>query len=172
MPRRRLITPWNLLALAVGVIGAVATVGASHLWMLDWSRSGLRFPVAESCSVELPAGPTLVYYESPEAVPPGNVTLDLRGPDGDRVTCYAPGDGHSYHAYLSGLSGRALWRIRPEAAGTYRFSSFNANYDSTADIPDGDRIVFLKTPGTVSEARGRQKLIQIAGATSSMFLFL
>ena len=66
-------------------IGAALTLGLAELWLRTWLASGYAFPVGRRVSVLLPAGSTLVYYESLVAVPrDGDSGATLRVEDADQ----------------------------------------------------------------------------------------
>lgn len=157
-----------MLALLAAVIGAVATLGLDQLWLSNWSRSGVAFPIGQRASVQLPAGPTLVYYESPVAAPVGDVTLRILDADGERLRVGEPDSDLNYQLLFTGWSGRALWRVDVPAAATYSMVCHNHNFMSDADIPAEDRVVFMKEPDSFAEVKTVRTIIQVTGATITM----
>jgi hypothetical protein len=173
MPSRpKAITKWNLLALLAVVAGGAVTLGLDQLWIRHWSMSGERFPIGHGLTIDLPARPNLlIYYESAGAVPTANVVLVMTDPYGRRVRPRrATDDTDNFKVLLGGWSGRALWELDIVEPGVHTFSTFNNNYESDAEVPPGDRIVFLKTPSTLAEVGRIRKLIQITGASVTMLV--
>ena len=170
MARRRHITKWNLLALVVVIAGGAATLGLAQLWIVNWSRTGERFTLNARHTVTLPAGQSLVYYESPHSVPMGRATLQVYDPAGNRSRAPIVTDDVSFRVHLTGLSGRALWQLSIPEPGEYVFIATNENILSDADLPPEDRIVLFKSPNTVHEARLVQKGIMITGGSITLVL--
>lgn len=159
------MTKWNVLALLVIVIGGGLVIAMDQLWLSSWVNSGKAFPIAQRLTIDLPAGESLVYYESLVGVPRDSITLYLWDPDGERIFLRPIPDDISYHAWLSGWSGRALWKLNLPVAGQYSFKCDNHNYPSDRDIPPDDRVVFLKQPDSLEHFSSMRKTVQIAGAS-------
>ncbi len=175
--RSQSITKWNMLALLAIVVGSAATLGLSEIWLQNWTRSGHWFPVGSRATVQLPAGRTLVYYESPVAVPrDGDSGATLRVEDADDepvavrpLRAYGDeGDGDAnleYRLWLSGWSGRALWEFDAPIAGRYSFVCHNHSVLSDDDLPTDDRIALLRQPDSFAEVRMVRTIVLITGAT-------
>jgi hypothetical protein len=165
------ITRWSVLALLVVVIGGAATLLMGQLWLERWAGTGQRAEVGLEQTVDLPAGETLVYYESAHAVPAhGTATLSVLDPYGRRVRPIVPAKNHDFRMRFSDWSGRALWKLEILEPGAHTVRCFNVNFVSDDDIPAGDRIVFGKEPGTLGEAMAVRKVILIVGAVATLVL--
>lgn len=162
------ITKWNILALLAALCGGGATLAADQLWLLNWSRSGVPFPISQRVPLHLPPGPTLVYYESPVAVPTTDATLRVFDVDGERLPVKTTAGDASYHLFFTGWSGRALWEVDVPVAGDYEILCHNHNFLSDRDIPADDRVVFLKEPNSFREVKTVRTIIQVTGATITM----
>ncbi|MHC5023944.1 MAG: hypothetical protein ACYTGG_08530 [Planctomycetota bacterium] len=170
--RSRPITRWNLLALLAVLAGVSITLGLDHLSLHQWAQSGLAIPVGEHFEVELPVGETLVYYESRQNIVPDRILLDVIGANGERVRARPPMEENNFRLLLGGWSGRSLWNVRVEEAGTYRIRGFNADYLQDEQVPEDDRVVLFKQPRTLAEAVANRKVIQIVGASITMCVAL
>lgn len=159
------MTKWNVLALLVIVLGGGLVLALDQMWLSSWVSSGRSFPIAQRYNIDLPAGESLVYYESREGVPRDSVTLYIWDPDSERIFVRPLVDDISYHAWLTGWSGRALWRLNLPAAGQYSIKCDNHNYPSNQDIPADDRIVFLKQPDSLEDFSGVRKTVQVLGGS-------
>ncbi len=161
-----------MLALLVALGGAAITLGLDQLWLNNWFRSGQTFAIGQRATVQLPAGSTLVYYESPVAAPVGDVMLRIFDADNERLRVENLDESQtgdlSYRLLLTGWSGRALWRVNIPAAGAYGMICNNHNFMSDADIPAADRVVFLKQPDSFKEVKTVRTIIQVTGATITM----
>lgn len=169
------ITKWNVLALMTVLIGLLLTLSLDQLWLAHWVSSGQAFPIGERLKVNLPAGQSLVYYQSPHSVPSDNVTLFLYDLDGNRnrIPIRFPSTNNpdiSFRTRFTGISGRALWQLNLEQAGEYRFIAANGNVLSDSEIPIEDQVVFLKVPDTLNESQRVQKIIRIVGASSTFVM--
>ena len=162
------ISKWNVLALLVAFVGTGATLAADQIWLMNWSRSGVFFPIGQRTPVQLPAGPTRVYYESPVAVPVGDATLRIFDGDGERLPTRGLDGQDNYRLMFTGWSGRALWEVNVPAAGTYSMVCNNYNFMNDEDIPIGDRVVFLKQPNSFKEVKTVRTIVQVTGATITM----
>lgn len=162
------ITKWNILALLAAIAGAATTLGLDQFWLYNWSRSGVAFPIGQRVSIQLPAGLTRVYYESPVAVPTGDATLRVFDAESERLPVKQPIGDASYRLLFSGWSGRSLWEVDIPAAGTYQIACYNHNYMNDKDIPAEDRVVFLKEPNNFTEVKTVRTFIQVTGATITM----
>ena len=162
------ISKWNVLALLVAFVGAGATLAADQIWLMNWARSGVSFPIGQRTPVQLPAGPTRVYYESPLAVPVDNATLRIFDGDGERLPTRGLDGQDNYHLLFTGWSGRALWEVNVPAAGTYSMVCNNYNFMNDEDIPIEDRVVFLKQPDSFQEVKTVRTIVQVTGATITM----
>jgi hypothetical protein len=154
-----------VLALLAVIIGGAATIALDQLWLSAWASSGKAFPVGRRALVELPAGESLVYYESPVAAPRQDVTLRLFDENDDYVPLRSPGKDISYSLLFTGWTGRALWKVNVPKAGPYGVLCLNHNYEFDSDIPADDRVVFLKNPNSLDEVKFVRTVIQITGAT-------
>ena len=159
------MTKWNVLALLVIVIGGGLVLAMDQVWLSSWVNSGKSFPIAQRFNVDLPAGESLVYYESRVGVPRDSVTLYLWDPDGERIFVTQIPDDISYYVWLSGWSGRALWRLNLPSPGQYSIKCDNHNYPSDKDIPADDRVVFVKQPDSLDSFSGTRKAMQVAGGS-------
>jgi hypothetical protein len=168
----RPITKWSVLALVCVVIGAATTMTLDQIWLNEWVKSGSHFPINQWNVAELPLGSTLVYYESPYSVPIGDVSLHLTDPEGERIRMAQLTEDISYRVFLSGWSGRALWRINLTKPGNYRFRCSNSNFADDSQVPLEDRITFAKTPASLADATRVRKFVQITGATLTMTLVI
>ena len=166
------ITKWNVLALLAALLGMVITLGLDQLWLNNWFNSGQAFAIGQRATVQLPAGPTLVYYESPVAAPVGDVMLRIFDADNERLRVESLDESRTaelnYRLLLSGWSGRALWRVNIPAAGVYSVLCNNHNFMSDADIPADDRVVFLKQPDSFADVKAVRTFILVTGATVMM----
>ena len=162
------ISKWNVLALLVAFVGTGATLAADQIWLMNWSRSGVFFPIGQRTPVQLPAGPTRVYYESPVAVPVGDATLRIFDSEGERLPTRGLDGQDNYRLMFTGWSGRALWEVNVPAAGTYSMVCNNYNFMNDEDIPIGDRVVFLKQPNSFKEVKTVRTIVQVTGATITM----
>jgi hypothetical protein len=169
MARNRLITPWNVAALFVVVACSALTLLADQLWLQHWSKSGIRAQVGVRHDVLLPAGETLVYYESAGAVP-NLVTLTIFAQDGRRVHTPAAGDDNSFKMAIGGWSGRSLWNVRIPEDGLYAVRCFPASAAEHDEPPASDRVVFYKQPNSLREAMIVRAIIQINGGTLTVLL--
>ena len=157
-----------MLALLVAFVGAAATLAADQIWLMNWARSGVFFPIGQRTPVQLPAGLTRVYYESPVAVPIGDATLRIFDGEGERLPTRGLDDQDSYRLMFTGWSGRALWEVNVAAAGTYSMVCNNYNFMNDEDIPIEDRVVFLKQPNSFKEVKTVRTIVQVTGATITM----
>jgi len=162
------ISKWNVLALLAAFVGTGATLAADQIWLMNWSRSGVSFPIGQRTPVQLPAGPTRVYYESPVAVPVGDATLRIFDSEGERLPTRGLDGQDNYRLMFTGWSGRALWEVNVPAAGTYSMVCNNYNFMNDEDIPIGDRVVFLKQPNSFKEVKTVRTIVQVTGATITM----
>jgi len=170
--KSRPITKWNLLALLVGLFGAAATLSIDQLWVLQWIDSGKHFPVGVMVKATLPAGETLVYYESPANVPGGDVQLRLLNDAGNVVALGKPSGDISYGSLFTGWSGRALWTLNAPTAATYDLICYNHTYARDEDRPPDDRVTFFKTPNSLDQMKFVRTLVQVTGATITMTIVI
>jgi hypothetical protein len=163
-----------MLALIVIIFGGGGTLLMDQLWIVHWSRSGQQFLVGERQSVLLPAGKSLVYYESPYSVPTSLATLQVYDLDGNRsrVPLYAHSEDVNFNIRFTGLSGRAMWELDTPQDGEYRFIVTNENVLSDEDIPPEDRIVFLKSPNSLVTAKFIQNVIRFTGLGITTVMFI
>jgi hypothetical protein len=162
------ITKWNMLALVAAALGAALTLGLDQLWLHNWARSGVSLPIGQRTPVNLPSGPTIVYYESPVAVPVADATLRVFDADDERIRVNALDGSLNYRLLLSGWSGRALWEVDAPAAGGYTLVCHNHNFLSDSEIPAEDRVVVLKQPNSFKDVALVRTIIQVTGATLTM----
>lgn len=168
------------------VVGALITLGAAELWMRHWASTGIRIPLDNWYKIDLPAGPTLVYYESHHSIPTGGVVIKEGVPQAgyvprsleeglargrsapassrDRFPLVKVAEDISFRLRMSEHAGRALWEIDLPKADSFEIRAINTNYPSDSDIPSDDRIVFCKEPDSVKEAVMNQRVIHGAGA--------
>jgi hypothetical protein len=170
MAHQSLITRWNVTALIVIACGSAATIALDQLWLRTWVKSGIHAPVGPWRTIDLPAGETLVYYETLVAVPASHVVLHVRDADGRRIEPRPAEDENSYALRFGSWSGRALWSLSIEQPGAYHVICQNATYLSDNEIPPDDRMAFFKQPGTVREAMAVRSSTQIVGATITILL--
>ncbi len=166
--RNKSITKWNVLALVIVLAGLVITLSLDQFWLYTWSESGVQFPIGGQYEIELPAGRSLVYYESYESVPAGPVTLQIFSATGERTRVGPPrneDNRESYRVRLTGLSGKAFWELDVLEGGPYQIMATNESVLSDSDIPADDRVVFFKSPNSLRGATRIQKMIRISGAT-------
>ena len=171
-PSQRPITKWNLLALVVGLVGAVLTLAIDQIWVLQWIDSGIHFPVGVMVKASLPAGETLVYYESPSTVPPGDVQLRLLNESGNVVSLDKPSGDISYGSLFTGWSGRAHWVLNSPNAVTYDLVCYNHTYARDEDRPPEDRVTFFKTPNSLDQMTFVRRVVQVTGATTTMTIVI
>lgn len=164
------ITVWNVAALAVMVIGAAATLLAAHVWMEHWAQTGVHLPVGQRTRIALPAGETMVFYESRYTVPSSLASLHIVSPQGERIHPETFDGDDNYRMRGSGLSGRALWRVHLPIDGVYDIGCYNANYLSNDAIPVDDRVTMFKAPNTLAAAGLIQTGIHIGGGTMTVAL--
>jgi hypothetical protein len=169
-----------VLALLAMLVGGAATLGVAEVWLQNWLRSGQSFPVGRRGVVQLPAGKSLVYYESLVAVPhdgDSGATLKVEDADDEPMPVRAirayrddgPGDGSmEYRLWLSGWSGRALWEIDAPAAGRYSLQCHNHSVLSDNDLPAEDRIAVLRSPNSFAQVRTLRTIMLITGGTITM----
>jgi hypothetical protein len=169
---QRPITKWNLLALLVGLVGAAATLSIDQLWVLQWIDSGIHFRVGVMVKASLPAGETLVYYESPATVPAADVQLRLLNGTGNVVSLGKPSGDISYGSLATGWSGRALWILDASEAATYDLVCYNHTYERDEDRPPDDRVTFFKTPNSLDQMKFVRTLVQVTGATITMTMVI
>lgn len=167
---RRPITKWSVLALIVVFAGTALTLGSAHAWMFAWASSGKAFPIGQKSSIQLPPGESLVWYESPDRVPSGQVSLYLYDNNGDRVKPETLSGEINYNLTLGHKCGRALWKLNLARAGLYEATCNNHNFESDSMVPADDRVVFLKTPDSLAEMSFVSKVIQITGANITITL--
>jgi hypothetical protein len=173
MSRQRPITIWSLLALAVMIVGMGVTLGLHLFWLRAWAETGVKFSVSHRrAPVDLPAGSNLVWYESRQSVPTGDVVLNLYNSAGDRVPVGHPSGDVSYLLSFSDLSGRALWELHLAKAGRYEFEASNNTVTSDDQIPADDRIVFLKSPDSLEQANTVRKVLVVTSATITITLVI
>jgi hypothetical protein len=161
-----------LLALIAAMGGAALTLTVDQMWLASWFDSGRHFPIGPFATVDLPAGSTLVYYESPVQAPVADVGLYMTDPDGERIRAMNMIDDINYRILLSGWSGRALWKLDVKNPGPHRFRCSNHNYASDDEVPAEDRVTFLKSPQHVQDVSMVRKFIQITGATATVTLVI
>lgn len=166
------ISKWNILALIVVAFGGGLTLILDQLWIIQWSKTGMHFPVGERQTVALPAGKSLVYYESPHSVPSSLATLQLYDLEGNRSRLPLLREDINYKIRLTGISGRALWEVDIPQPGEYRFIVSNENVLSDEDIPPEDQIVFLKSPNSLLTAKFIQNVIRFTGLGITAVLFI
>lgn len=162
---RKSITIWNIAALAVMVIGASSTLLAAHVWMAHWAGTGVHLPVGQRTRIALPAGETMVFYESLYTVPSSLASLHIVSPEGERIHPETFDGDDNYRIRGSGLSGRALWRVYLPIDGIYDIGCYNSNYLSNDAIPADDRVAMFKEPNTLHAAGLIQTGIHIGGGT-------
>lgn len=173
------ITKWNVLALLAALVGIAVTLTLAEVWLRNWMRSGVNYPIGQRVSAQLPAGKLLVYYESPVAVPvdgDSSATLKVFDADKDPIPVRAlrrygstgSSESMDYRLWLTGWSGRALWEIDVPAAGTYTLVCHNHSVLSDKDIPADDRAVLLRQPPSFAQVRTVRVFILVTGATITM----
>jgi hypothetical protein len=170
MSTRRPITIWSLLALLAVLIGGPATILSDQSSLRKWARSGIWFPVGETCTVELPEGSTLVYYESMVDVPLMNADLIIHDRPGQYIYQFPAPDENSFRLTFGNWQGASLWELRLEQPETIDFTTRNDNDGWDPQVYSEDRIVFLKEPQTLAEVKSIRKRIQITGASITIGL--
>lgn len=162
--KRRPITIWSVLALLWVVVGGGLTILLDQLWIHSWAKSGVAAPVGELFNIDLEPGRTLLYYESPSAVPQ-TTRVHMFNPYQEQIYPQPPAEERSYNMLLTGWSGKAVAEIDVDEVGTYRIVCYNTSVLSDDDIPAEDRIVLKKKPASLTEALTIRRIIQIGGAT-------
>ena len=160
------------------VIGGGSTLLAGWMWVGKFVRSGDRYAVEEWVTITVPeeATQSLVYYESKHAVGSSFLGLFVRKAGDERQdTSHADEirirkDDHAFS--FAGRHGRAFYRLELEEAGDYEFLCTNGNYSSDDEIPETDRVVFMKNPGTVVEVKATRRLIVTIGGSITVFMTL
>lgn len=152
------------------IAGSALTLYYAHLSIERWAKSGQRFPLGEWLQVELEAGKSLVYYESPVAVPVNFVTLSVLDANKRAMGAYLVGGTNDY--VVSGTNGAAVFEIEIDAPGSFRVICNDAAATSISSAPEADRIVFGKSPNTKAEALGRRRTIHLVGTAITLGLAL
>ncbi len=147
------------------VIGAAAICTFDQWQLQRWVASGTSIQIGKRTLISLPAGKSLAYYESPNAVPVSNVALDLRDENGEWFYVEPPTTDISFRLMFGGWSGRALWQLDMPAQGEYFVTCRNHNVTDDSEIPPEDRVAFLKQPDSVEELSTGRKIWQVTAAT-------
>jgi len=162
---------WRIGALVAAVGGAALTLAGSYGWMLYWSHSGVSQPVGEAGKVTLPAGTTLVYYESRVEAPSTDLELRVADAQHNEMALSRPRDDNDYRLAIGGWSGRAVWEAVIEQPGEYQVHCTNA-YHAAGRAPAGDRVTFFKQPQTLAEADQIRRAIQYVGGGITLALIV
>ena len=70
-------------------------------------------------------------------------------------------DEISYSLKRAQQQGRAMWRVSIPQTAWYTARARNYNFDSDAELPEEDRIVFGKKPETVAAMMSMRRVVQI-----------
>ncbi len=151
-----------MLALIVVVAGTALTLYYAQRPIERWARSGQRFALGISWEIDLEAGKSLVYYESPEEIPVNFITLTVIDADDRVMGVVLIGGTNDY--VVDGMNGAALFEMEIDAPGSYLVICNDAAADSISSAPEADRIVLGKSPNTKAEALGRRRTIHLIGA--------
>lgn len=143
------------------------------MWANHWATTGIEFEVGRILDAELPAGDTVVYYQSVQPVPPRTgytepIHLRLIDPYEDLVPLSSITDDASYE--LGGRHGRAVFQAKLPVAGIYKLRCSNNAVSSDADTPAEDRIIFFRQPSTLAEMSTVQRVMQVIGGTTTVAL--
>lgn len=168
--RGRSITIYSLLALVVVIAGAALTLYSAHLSIQRWATSGKKFPLGEWWQVDLKAGKSLVYYESPLEIPVNFITLNVLDANSRAMGVFLTGGTNDF--LVDGTNGAAVFEIEIDAPGSFQIICNDAAASSIHSVPEADRIVFEKSPNSKVEALGRRRTIQMVGAGITLGLAL
>ncbi len=152
------------------IAGAALTLYCAHLSIERWAKSGQRLPLGEWWQIELKAGKSLVYYESPVEVPINFVTLNVLDANNRAMGTFLTGGTDDY--VVDGTNGAAVFEIEIDAPGSFQVICNDAAAASIQSAPEADRVVFGKSPNTKAEALGRRRMIHLVGATITLGLAL
>ncbi len=151
-----------MLALVVVVAGSALTLYYAQRPIERWAKSGQRFALGEWWEIDLEAGKSLVYYESPAEIPVNFVTLTVVDADNRAMGVVLIGGTNDY--VVDGTNGAALFEMEIDAPGSYLVICNDAAAASIQSAPEADRIVFGKSPDTKADALGRRRTIHLVGA--------
>lgn len=166
----RNVTIWSVLTLITVLAGGGGTLLFDRMELRRWGESGIAIPLGQAYDVDLPAGSTVVYYESSAQVPTHDVLLAMRDGDGRLVPLRPPAEDNSYRLNGDGWSGRALWEYADLPEGTYTVVVTNSHYERNEDIPEDDRVVFVKEPNTLADVHARRRRIHLFGVGITLVL--
>jgi hypothetical protein len=163
--RKRRLTRWNVLALIVVVLGAVCTTAAGQLWVHYWAKSGVRVPLGQWHTIDLPAGDMYVYYEVDGPLPDETVFLHVQDSSGRPANAFPnANEDNDYYLAFSGWSGRPLWHLQGLESGPHNVVAWASRHLVDSPTSSAERVVFAKQPNTIAEVDATRKRIQTTGA--------
>ena len=161
---RRHITRWNVLALAVLVIGGGLTWGSGQFVLHSWAVSGESIPIGGWHEVELPEGKVLVHYESERGVPGRHTMFNVRSPSGNLLTqSNVRRSSGRKSGRIGEMSFEDQFYLNVTEPGTHRLHFTNSNFNP-GSVPEGDRVTLGKEPQTIDDAADRQRVVLVIGA--------
>ena len=162
------ITIFNILALIVVITGIPLTILQARAALQNWAQSGERFPLGVWGIVDLKETDTLVYYESPDAVPTEYVKLIINDINNTLVHVSTPNERNDFS--FKDKQGAALFELTLLQPGSYRFICHDAMANSIEDNPEQDKVVFAKSPNSKAQAQNKSTLTYIIGGASTLGL--
>jgi len=162
------ITIFNILALIVVIVGIPLTILQGRAELQNWAQSGKRFPLGVWGIVDLKETDTLVYYESPDAVPTEYVMLTINDINNSEIYVSTPTDRNDFS--YKDKQGAALFKLSLSQQGSYRFICNDAMANSIADNPEQDEVVFAKSPNSKAQALNKSTWTYIIGGGSTLGL--
>ena len=148
--------------MVVVIAGSALTLYYAQRPIERWAKSGQRFALGTWWEIDLEAGKSLVYYESPAEIPVNFVTLTVVDAHDRAMGVVLTGGTDDY--VVDGTNGAALFEMEIDAPGPYLVICNDAAADSFSSAPETDRIVIGKSPNTKADALGRRRTIHLIGA--------
>ena len=154
--------------MVVVIAGAALTLYNAHLSMQSWATSGKRLPLGEWHQVDLKAGNSLVYYETPLVVPIDFISLNVLDANERAMGVFLTGGTNDF--VVNGTNSAAVFEIEIDAPGSFWIICNDAAAASIDSAPETDRIVFEKSPNSKVEALARRRTIHLVGASITLGL--
>lgn len=166
----RSMTVFSVLALLVLIGGGAMTLLGGRAMLKEWAQSGVALTIGETWEIELPEGPVLAYYQSPDVIPTGHITLHVTTIEGEPVPVRQPDDPNDFA--VGGVQGRALFAIHTERKGVYLATCRDALGEPGTALPSSDRLMVAKAPNSLAEAMGRTRMVYVVGAAGTLILVI
>ncbi len=166
----RSMTVFSVLALLVLIGGGATTLLGGRAMLKEWAQSGEALAIGETWEIELPEGPVLAYYQSPDVIPTNYITLRVLDRDGNHVPALEPDDPNAFA--IGDVQGRALFAIQNSLAGVYSLTCTDVLATSDSELPPDDRLVVAKAPNSLAEAMSRTRMVYAVGAAGTLILVI